>query len=122
MSNQTHPHLRLAIILIGVFVFMALCLGIYHCTHGGGWRTGTTELFFAVLMASLAFLVYRNRSTKESEAKFRLYRKILWGIMGVIILTLLIFSPYHFTHNGWRSGIIESTLAVILAVIAFLLR
>ena len=122
MPIQSRPRIRLAIILIGIFVFWAFCLGIYHTTHGGGWRSGTIELFLAVLFGTLAYLVYRTGFKKYSPAGFKRSRVTLLSVIGPVALFLLIISFYHFTHQGLRSGIIELCLAIILSTIGFLLR
>ena len=122
MLDHSRPRIRMALILIGLFVFWALCLGIYHITHGGGWRSGTVELFLAALFGILAYLVYRNSFKKYSPVGYKRSRIAMLSVIGPVALLLLGLSVYHFTHQGLRSGIIELSLAIILSAIGFLLR
>ena len=89
-------------------------------THGGGWRSGVTELCFAALVGTLVYLAFRARQ-ESSPAKYRRFSLALVIINIIIAVILLFLSVYHFTHEGLRSGIIESTLAVVLSIIAYLL-
>jgi hypothetical protein len=112
--------IRLALIFIGIFVLAALILGSFHLTHGGGWRSGVVEIFFACLLAALGGLIYRSQRKGDSPAG-RGYLVALLITNGVIALVLLTLSAYHFTHNGIPSGAIEIMLAAILTAIDVLI-
>ena len=43
----------------------SIVLGIYHLTHGGGWRSGITDLLFAVLLMANAYIIIRADGEKE---------------------------------------------------------
>jgi hypothetical protein len=36
-------------------------LGVRHLIHGGGWRTGSAEELFAVVLISTAIIIWRDR-------------------------------------------------------------
>ncbi len=44
-----------------VIAVLLLSLGIRHVIHGGGWKTGVTELVFAVLLITAAVSIYRRK-------------------------------------------------------------
>jgi hypothetical protein len=121
IPNQANRRTRLAILLIGIVVVADLILGIYHLTHGGGWVSGTIELFFACLIAASVYMFYKTRIGRNSVAKYNRYHVASLGMISTIALTLLILSLYHFTHHGFTSGIIELILAIIWATIGFLI-
>jgi hypothetical protein len=108
-------------LLIVVFVLVDFTLGVYHFTHGGGRVSGSIELFIAVLVGTLAFRFARRRSRGEDSSAAR-YRRALLAVFALVVIALLILSPYHFTHHGVPSGSIELTLAVVVAAIGLLLR
>jgi hypothetical protein len=114
IPEQAAKRIRWAICLICLFVFFDFTLGIYHFTHGGGWVSGTIELFFACLITALACLVFKTRLRRESAAKHNNYRVALLCVISAIVITLLVLSLYHFTHQGLPSGIIELLLSGIL--------
>jgi hypothetical protein len=104
------------------FIFLALILGSYHVSHGGGWRSGSAEITLAIVMAIVVWHLYRNRT-----ASIPVPLALPWCIATIVvyggtIVLLLILSPYHFTHDGLRSGIIELVLAIDLLVSAWLFR
>ena len=111
---------RWAIALIALFLVFDLILAFYHSTHGGGWRSGVTELCFAILVGTLVFQAFKARG-RGLIVKYRRYSIALRIINSIIAVILIFLSIYHFTHDGLRSGIIESTLAVVLAIIAYLI-
>jgi len=39
-----------------------ISLGIYHLTHGGGWRSGLAELLFSVLLIVNALIILRAKT------------------------------------------------------------
>jgi hypothetical protein len=78
------------------------------------------EIFFAALFAVLGGLIYRSRLKGYSRAG-RGYRIAFLVADGAIILTLLILSEYHFTHQGIPSGCIELAMAAILTTIGVLI-
>ena len=99
--------------LIGIFLLFDFSAGIYHTTHGGGWVSGSIELFFGFVISGLVYL-YWTKQGRWSQGSLDRYRITLTGIAGAIALTLLYFSVYHFTHQGLRSGIIELMLSGLI--------
>jgi hypothetical protein len=114
IPDQAVQRNRLTIWLISIFVLVDFTLSVYHFTHGGGWVSGAIELFFACLMAALAYMVFKTRLRRESAAQYNNYRVALLGVISAVALTLLVLSVYHFTHQGLPSGIIELFLSGIL--------
>ena len=114
--------MRLAAVLYGVLLLALVVLGSYHLTHGGGWRSGTTELCLAVLSLILAWRVYQIRREGEAGAGHRTFRTVLSIIIFLVAVLFLILSGYHFTHDGLRSGIIELVSAAILTTLGLLIK
>jgi hypothetical protein len=111
-----------AILLIVVFVLVDFTLGVYHLTHGGGWVSGSVELFIAVLVGTLAFRFARRGTRGKNPSGAARYRRALLTVFALIVIALLILSPYHLTHQGIPSGSIELALAVTITAIGLLLR
>jgi len=124
MVKQIKYRMRLATALYCILVLAMIVLGSYHLTHGGGWRSGTTELCLAVLSLILAWRVYKIRHEGEAGAgaKHRTFRMVLSIIIFLVVVLFLILSAYHFTHDGLRSGIIELVSAAILTTLGVLIR
>jgi heme/copper-type cytochrome/quinol oxidase subunit 3 len=122
ITDHTAQKTRTATILAGIVIFFAFCLGIYHVTHGHGWRSGTTELFFAGLIAAVFFRVRQSNRNHDSPPRYRRFWIVMFVIFSLIAGTLLILSGYHYTHQGWRSGTIELTAASMLLTAAYLMR
>jgi hypothetical protein len=119
-SNQKYNRLKIIFVLVGIFCLVDVTLGTYHMTHGGGWLSGSIELLVACLVFILTLMFYRSPQT-EGSLEFNRLTITLLAINGAIALTLLILSIYHFTHFGFLSGIIELSLAAILAIFSLLL-
>lgn len=122
ITNQTDKRTRTATILTGIVIFFATCLGIYHVTHGQGWRSGTAELFFACFIAALFFSVFQSNRRHDSPARYRSFWMAMFVIFSLMAGALLILSAYHYTHQGWRSGTIELATASMLLAIVELMR
>jgi hypothetical protein len=120
LNQYDRKRVRLASILVSVFVIGACFLGSYHLTHGGGWRSGVAELGFAILVAILAFGFHQIRPKVNNLAQGR-YLHVAWLIViWGLALVLFILSLYHFTHQGLPSGIIEMTFTFMLTAIGFM--
>jgi predicted small integral membrane protein len=53
---------RIKAMVVNLVIALAVTgLGIRHLIHGGGWMSGTAELFFAVLLLVVASMIYRNK-------------------------------------------------------------
>jgi hypothetical protein len=53
---------RVIAILINLVVAVVIGgAGIRHLIHGGGWRSGIVELFFAVTLIAAASMIHRHR-------------------------------------------------------------
>ena len=122
ITNRTDKRIQTATILTGIVIFFAFCLGIYHVTHGHGWRSGTAELFFACFIAALFFSVYQSNRRHDSPAKYKRFWMFMFIIFSLMSGTLLILSAYHYTHQGWRSGTIELAIAAMLLTTVQLMR
>jgi hypothetical protein len=122
ITNQTDKRIQTATILTGIVIFFALCLGVYHITHGGGWRSGTAELFFACFIGTLFFNVHQSDRRHDAPARYRRFWLVMFIIFGLMAGTLLILSAYHYTHQGWRSGTIELAAASMLLITVELMR
>jgi hypothetical protein len=120
ISNQKYNRLKIIFVLVGIFCLIDIILGTYHVTHGGGWLSGSIELLVACLVFTLTLMFYRSPQTKGS-LKHNRRAVTLLAVNGAIALILLILSIYHFTHLGLLSGIIELSLAAILAIFSLLL-
>jgi heme A synthase len=113
-SKQENRKFLLAKVLIGVFLFIDITLGMYHITHGGGWVSGSVEMLIACTIVFLSHKVYQTRLSNNPKNDGRQYSVVLMGTLAVIAITLLVLSIYHFSHNGVTSGITELLLSVIL--------
>jgi peptidoglycan/LPS O-acetylase OafA/YrhL len=122
ITHQSDKRTRTATILTGIVVFFAFCLGIYHITHGHGWRSGTAELFFACFTAAIFFIVHQSNRRHDSPARHRRFWMVMLVIFGLMAATLLILSAYHYTNQGWRSGTIELVAASMLLITVELMR
>lgn len=120
IPNPKNNRLKLTFVLIGIFCLVDITLGTYHMTHGGGWVSGTIELFVACLVFTLTLMFYRS-TQNEGSSKYNRREITLLAVNGVMALTLFILSIYHFTHTGLLSGIIELSLAAILVIFSLLL-
>ncbi len=57
---------RTKAIVIQVVVLVTICaLGIRHLIHGGGWRSGVTELFLASVLVAVAGAIYKHRPRRS---------------------------------------------------------
>jgi len=122
MVKQAKYRMRLATALYCILVLAMIVLGSYHLTHGGGWRSGTTELCLAVLSLILAWRVYKIRHEGEARVGHGKFKTALLIIILLVVVLFLTLSAYHFTHNGLRSGIIELVSAAILTTLGVLIR
>ena len=53
---------RTRAMVIQVAVLVTICaLGIRHLSIGGGWRSGTTELFLAIVLVAVTGTTYRHK-------------------------------------------------------------
>jgi hypothetical protein len=57
-----------AIVINLIIAVEVVALGIRHMIHGGGWRSGVAELFFAVLLIAAAYIIYRDKRTFQPPA------------------------------------------------------
>jgi hypothetical protein len=121
IMKQSKPQIRVAAVLYGILVVALIALGSYHVTHGGGWRTGTTELGLAVFSLILAWRT-RKIAREGRVGKHLRFRAFLLTIILAAVILFLIFSGYHFTHDGLRSGIIELISAGILITLGLITR
>lgn len=54
-------------IIINIIVAVASCsLGVRHLIHGGGWRSGTVELFIAAILISVVYTTYIKRKAQKA--------------------------------------------------------
>ena len=57
---------RTKAMVIQVVVLVTICaLGIRHLVLGGGWRSGVTELFLAIVLVAVTGTVYRHKPAKR---------------------------------------------------------
>jgi hypothetical protein len=57
---------RVKAMVIQVAVLVGICaLGIRHLVLGGGWRSGVTELFLAIVLVAVTGTVYRHKPAKR---------------------------------------------------------
>ena len=122
MVKQAKYRIRLATALYCILILAMIVLGSYHLTHGGGWRSGVTELCLAVFSLILAWRVYKIWREGEAGVGHRTFRTVLSIIIFLVVVIFLILSAYHFTHDGLRSGVIELVSAAILTTLGGLVR
>ena len=87
-------------------VSIIICgISIYHLTQPNqAWRSGTIELFCAVLLLTAAYRVSRVKAV----------------LMNLVVAGLLCFLGIrHLIHGGgWESGVTELVFAVLLVTAA----
>jgi len=108
-------------VVVGLATFLLildLILGVYHYTHGGP-ESGLTEFIMAPLLVFLLTLALISARRPESTG-WRIARWVIRGLLVISILLYAFLAVYHFSHEGWRSGIMES--AIVATLIALLLR
>jgi Co/Zn/Cd efflux system component len=111
-----------ALTLIITFIVVDIVLGFYHLTHGGGWVSGSIELLFSVLMGMAGTFILNWKQKENSAENSYSYLRIAKIIISLIALVVLILSIYHFTHNGFPSGIIELVMTMLLVTILYLIK
>lgn len=104
---------KIQLALLGVVGFLILVLGIYHFTHEG-MNSGRLELASFVMLMLALFL---PDPVKKSYHRLSPLQIIL---VGIIDFWAIFFSIYHFTHEGMRSGILELSAFILLALVIFL--
>jgi len=75
----------------------------------------------AALVGTLTYNLARRMFRAENTPDGARYRRALLIVFALIVVFLLVMSPYHFTHQGVPSGSIELGLAVTLVAIGLLL-
>lgn len=57
---------RTKAMVIQVVVVVTICgLGIRHLIHGGGWRSGITELFLATVLVAVTGIICKHKPGKS---------------------------------------------------------
>jgi hypothetical protein len=106
-SSRSNRRSRITrvVILIDTAIAVVFCgTGLYHFTQPHqAWRSGTIEVVCAALLMTAAYLVDRTRAMVIQVA-------VLATICGLGIRHLVI-------GGGWRSGITELFLAIVLVVV-----
>lgn len=62
MAAHRFSHTKAVITNLAVAVPL-LSLSIRHLIHGGGWKTGVTELVFAVLLITVAVTIHKRKES-----------------------------------------------------------
>jgi|WetSurMetagenome_2_1015567.scaffolds.fasta_scaffold1653180_1 hypothetical protein len=57
-----------AIIINAFFAFWLIVLGIRHVSIGGGWVSGSTELLFAALLVTGAFMIHKQKKSGRPDS------------------------------------------------------
>jgi hypothetical protein len=99
---------RSAKLIFTIIAITVFSLGIYHFTQPeGAWRSGITEVLYAALLLTAAYLVHWPKT-------------ILINFIVVVISFVL--GVRHLIHGGgWRSGIIELFIAIVLIWMAYII-
>jgi hypothetical protein len=113
---------RLVMSLLGVVIVLDLGIGVYHFTHQG-LGSGTTEFILAGLLLTTVYFIFvlHTQHTAESMMAFRRYLRAILAIIALSASVVFYLSIYHLTHEGLRSGIIELSMTVLLAVSGYLI-
>lgn len=112
---------RTTFILMAFVIFVDLCASVYHLTTGG-IHSGYTQLVLAFVLALSWYLVYKAAKYKPSSKKYMLYRWTGLSLIGISAFILLGLGIYHFgTPTGFRSGVTETSLALLLILLDTLL-
>jgi hypothetical protein len=113
---------RLVIALLGVVVVLDLSVSIYHLTHKG-LGSGITELILASLLITTIYFLFVSH-TKQiggSAMIFNRYRKAGLAVIALAASVVFITGIYHLTHEGLRSGVIELSMTILLAISGYLM-
>jgi hypothetical protein len=104
-SSSRRSRIPRVAILVDTAIAVVFCgTGLYHFTQPHqAWRSGTIEVVSAALLITSAYLVDRTRAMVIQVA-------VLATICGLGIRHLII-------GGGWRSGITELFLAVVLVAV-----
>jgi hypothetical protein len=103
-SNRRGRIPRVAILIDTAIAVVFCATGLYHFTQPHqAWRSGTIEVVCAALLITAAYLVDRTRAMVIQIA-------VLTTICGLGIRHLII-------GGGWRSGITELFLAIVLVAV-----
>lgn len=99
---------RSAILIDTIIAIIIFGLGIYHFTQPNqAWRSGITEVVYATLLITAAYLVHWPKTM------------VINLIAAVLSLGL---GVRHLIHGGgWRSGITELFLAIVLILVAYVI-
>jgi hypothetical protein len=99
---------RVAVITDTAIAIIFCGTGLYHFTQPNqAWRSGTIEVVCAASLITAAYLVNRT---------------IAMLIQVAVAMGICALSIRHLSHwTGWRSGVTELFLAIVLAAIAVII-
>lgn len=63
-------HRTKAMVINLIVAVLSFILGIRHLIHGGGWKSGVTELFLAIVLIAVVGIIYKYRKAKKVESLY----------------------------------------------------
>ena len=99
---------RSAILIDTIIAVIIFGFGIYHFTQPNqAWRSGITEVVYATLLITAAYLVHWPKT-------------MVINLMAAVLSLGL--GVRHLIHGGgWKSGITELFLAIVLILVAYVI-
>lgn len=119
-GRQSRGNLLTVIATTGILVILDIFLAIYHLTHQGP-GSGKTEIIIAPILVLLVSVALVSRAGENPSTRWRIIRRIIIGLIFMAALIYIFLGVYHCTHEGWRSGIMEFLIAILLFFLAYAL-
>ena len=106
------------IVATSMLFILDIMLAVYHFTHEGK-GSGRTELVAAPVIIIPVSLGVISRREENKSSRWRLIRRIVSGLLLISALLYMFLAIYHLSHQGLRSGLMESGIAVLLLFILY---
>lgn len=107
------------IVLLTAFVLFNLRVAVYHLSTEG-WKSGLVEIGLSLWVMLMTYLAWEGRRRKSSPSWRRSQQAArLW--LALISGVYLALSLYHFTHQGVRSGAVETAASLLLLLLCLVL-
>lgn len=115
---RANLRLFLAVVATALFIALDLIVAFYHLTTEGR-NSGITELALACLLIPLVYLAMVAGKKEGGPVIWRFLRMAVQAIMLMAAALALFLGIYHLTHEGLRSGVIETTMSALLLLLGY---
>lgn len=107
------------IALLSAFVLLNLRVAAYHLATEG-WKSGLAEMAVSLWVMLMTYLAWESRRRRSSPS-WRRPHMAARGWLALLSAVYLALGLYHFTHQGVRSGTVETVAFLLLLILCLAL-